>query len=410
MCVVQNIIACGRGLVKENCPWAAEVGKEAGEEEAEALWKRSWLSFTFQSETGFSGKSKLIAGCSVLPSKERRPAVKKGADRAGIGGFPAARVDAKPSGVGTRQREGFSPPSPTSPIKVPFDVDEQKASVPYQMLLLLEQMQQSKQKSVHPMNLVQCLSKHDVKLFVLYDAAELFLILWNLIKDQITSTDLAERLTHQYTIRLKEHLTCQECSYETKKDSNLIMLPLHLSDSDSHAFKKLEDALHYFFASEQMMEESTFCCEQCNRKAPRLRGVKVTYLPQTLTLHLKRFTSNERHRTRKIYNSLSFPQSLDFSQILTPEQYCPDIQEKDDGLYDLFAVVPHSGSADFGHYCAYVWSLTEHKWYCFNDSSVCQVFWDDIKCTYGRASLRWGETAYLLVYMKKNCKALWSDL
>ncbi|XP_003220892.2 ubl carboxyl-terminal hydrolase 18 isoform X2 [Anolis carolinensis] len=295
-------------------------------------------------------------------------------------------------------------------IKVPFDVDEQKASVPYQMLLLLEQMQQSKQKSVHPMNLVQCLSKHDVKLFVLYDAAELFLILWNLIKDQITSTDLAERLTHQYTIRLKEHLTCQECSCETKKDSNLIMLPLHLSDSDSHAFKKLEDALHYFFASEQMMEESAFCCEQCNRKAPRLRGVKVTYLPQTLTLHLKRFTSNERHRTRKIYNSLSFPQSLDFSQILTPEQYCPDIQEKDDGLYDLFAVVAHSGSADFGHYCAYVWSLTEHKWYCFNDSSVCQVFWDDIKCTYGRASLRWGETAYLLVYMKKNCKALWSDL
>lgn len=41
--------------------------------------------------------------------------------------------------------------------------------------------------------------------------------------------------------------------------------------------------------------------------------------------------------------------------------------------YELFAVVAHSGSASCGHYCAYIRSLTECKWYCFNDSEVCQV-------------------------------------
>lgn len=41
--------------------------------------------------------------------------------------------------------------------------------------------------------------------------------------------------------------------------------------------------------------------------------------------------------------------------------------------YELFAVVAHSGSSSCGHYCAYIRSLTEHKWYCFNDSEVCQV-------------------------------------
>lgn len=41
--------------------------------------------------------------------------------------------------------------------------------------------------------------------------------------------------------------------------------------------------------------------------------------------------------------------------------------------YELFAVVAHTGSTSCGHYCAYIWSLTECKWYCFNDSEVCQV-------------------------------------
>ncbi|XP_039919371.1 ubl carboxyl-terminal hydrolase 18 isoform X3 [Hirundo rustica] len=70
--------------------------------------------------------------------------------------------------------------------------------------------------------------------------------------------------------------------------------------------------------------------------------------------------------------------------------------------YELFAVVAHSGSTSCGHYCAYIRSLTERKWYCFNDSEVCQVSWDDIKCTYGHSNLCWSETAYLLFYMKKH--------
>ncbi|KAF7248547.1 Ubl carboxyl-terminal hydrolase 18 [Varanus komodoensis] len=48
-------------------------------------------------------------------------------------------------------------------IQVPFDPEEKKLSVPYQMLLLLEQMQRGKQKSVHPLDLVKCLVKHNMK-------------------------------------------------------------------------------------------------------------------------------------------------------------------------------------------------------------------------------------------------------
>ncbi|KAG8138384.1 hypothetical protein E2320_004283 [Naja naja] len=247
-------------------------------------------------------------------------------------------------------------------INVPFGTAERKASVPYQMLLLLESMQRAKGKSVRPFDLIYCLSYHGVRckelmeplgyhldMFVLHDASEVYYKIWNLLKDQIADTDLVERLTDLYTTRLQELLVCQKCSHEIKIDSKRLMLHLPMFDFDSHRIINLENSLHCFFRPEQLTKENMCHCEKCNKKTEHMRN---------------------------------------------------------DGLYDLFAVIAHSGPADFGHYCAYIWSLTEHKWYCFNDSSVCEVSWDDIKCTYGRQSLSWGETAYLLVYMRKNSTSL----
>ncbi|XP_039223900.1 ubl carboxyl-terminal hydrolase 18 isoform X2 [Crotalus tigris] len=290
-------------------------------------------------------------------------------------------------------------------IKVPFGAAEQKASVPYQMLLLLESMQQAKGKSVRPFDLICCLSRHGVRLFVRHDASEVYYKIWNLLKDQITNTDLVERLTHLYTIRLQELLVCQKCFHEIKIDSNQLMLHLPMFDFDSHPIINLENSLRSFFRPEQLTKENMCYCTKCDKKTSCLRTVKITYLPRMLTLHLARFRSKDGNRTRKVTHSLAFPPKLDFSQILAPEQFHPDAKKRD-GMYDLFAVIAHSGSADFGHYCAYIWSLTEYKWYCFNDSSVCKVFWDDIKSTYGRQSLCWGETAYLLVYMRRSSRSL----
>uniref|UniRef100_A0A8C4WJ20 Ubiquitin specific peptidase 18 n=1 Tax=Gopherus evgoodei TaxID=1825980 RepID=A0A8C4WJ20_9SAUR len=258
-------------------------------------------------------------------------------------------------------------------IKVPTVDTEQKKSVPYQMLLLLEQMQRSKQRAVYPHQLVRCLTLHNLKLFVQYDAAQLFLSLWNLIKSQITDGQLADRLTTLYTIRVQEYLVCQKCSFETKRDSNMLTLPLPMFNSCSQRLKTLEDSLCCFFQPELLTDNNMCLCEHCERKTPCLQVSELACLPHTLTLHLKRFYYRKSSWTQKISYCLPFPQSLDFNQILTQEQCHPDAKEKADWQYDLFGVVAHSGLASFGHYCAYIRSLTEGKWYCFNDSSVCQV-------------------------------------
>nr|XP_035958346.1 ubl carboxyl-terminal hydrolase 18 isoform X3 [Halichoerus grypus] len=235
-------------------------------------------------------------------------------------------------------------------ITVPRGTEEQRRSVPFQLLLLLERMQDSRQKAVQPMELAYCLQKYNVPMFVQHDAAQLYLTVWNLIKDQITDVDL-------------------------------------------------EDALRCFFQPRELSGKSKCFCEKCGKKTCGKQVLKLTHLPQTLTIHLLRF-SIRNSQTEKICHSLDFPQSLDLSQVLLIEEDLCNAEEQLGRQYELFAVVAHVGAADFGHYCAYIQNSVDGKWFCFNDSSVSWVSWEDIQCTYGNHNYRWRETAYLLVYMK----------
>ncbi|KFQ44059.1 Ubl carboxyl-terminal hydrolase 18, partial [Nestor notabilis] len=287
-------------------------------------------------------------------------------------------------------------------ITVPLRAEQKKRNVPYQMLRLLEEMQCGKRKAVNPEALAVCLSVFKVKLFVQHDAAQLFLTLWNLIKRQMNKPELVEELNDLYTICIQEHLACQKCSFEEKRNSCMLTLPLPLLDANCRMLKTLKDCLQHFFHPEELTDHNMCFCDQCGRKTPFLQSMKLVHLPQTLTIHLKRFCFEKSAYIHKLSHYLPFPQDLDFNAVLTESQCQADDNEKAGWQYDLFAVVAHSGSISCGHYCAYVRSLTECKWYCFNDSEVCQVLWDDVKCTYGHSNLHWGETAYLLIYMKKH--------
>ncbi|GAB1291237.1 Sodium- and chloride-dependent GABA transporter 2 [Apodemus speciosus] len=242
-------------------------------------------------------------------------------------------------------------------ITVPRGAEEQKRSVPFQLLLLLEKMQDSRQKAVLPSELVQCLQKYNVPLFVPHDAAHLYLTIWNLTKDQITDRDLAERLQGLFTIWTQESLICVGCAAESSRRSGLLTLSLPLFDTDSKPLKTLV--------------------------------LKLTHLPQTLTIHLMRFSAGNS-RTGKLCHSVYFPQSLDFSQVLPTEKDLGDTEEQSEIHYELFAVIAHVGMADFGHYCAYIRNPVDGKWLCFNDSHVCWVTWKDVQCTYGNHRYRWG--------------------
>ncbi|OWK59567.1 Ubl carboxyl-terminal hydrolase 18 [Lonchura striata] len=300
-------------------------------------------------------------------------------------------------------------------ITVPPSPAQRRNDVPYQMLLLLEKMQCGKCKAVGPTDLACCLSEHRVKLFVQHDAAQLFLTLWNLLKKQMKKPELVKELSDLYTICIQEHLACQKCSFEVKNNSTMLTLPLPVLDANSHRLKTLTGEVgkglnHIKFerrSTTQICQDSSvsvikntdtfspvrkkvLVCPQFSVALLTVsQSMKLTHLPQTLALHLKRFCFEKSSRTHKLSLHLPFPQELDLREVLTESQCQADDSEKATWQFELFAVVAHSGLSSCGHYCAYIRSLTDCKWYCFNDSEVCQVSWDDVKCTYGHSNLYW---------------------
>jgi PREDICTED: similar to CG4165-PA len=89
----------------------------------------------------------------------------------------------------------------------------------------------------------------------------------------------------------------------------------------------------------------------------------IAYPPPILTLHIKRFEVDARHITlKKINQFISFPLKLNLSPF-TSRIYLPLSKLFEDHLsdppnntmiYDLYAVVEHSGSIRSGHYTAYI--------------------------------------------------------
>ncbi|XP_065074039.1 ubiquitin carboxyl-terminal hydrolase 47 isoform X2 [Ochlerotatus camptorhynchus] len=75
-------------------------------------------------------------------------------------------------------------------------------------------------------------------------------------------------------------------------------------------------------------------------------------------------------------------------------------------LYELFAIMIHSGSASGGHYYAYIKDFNSCKWYSFNDQTVSPITQDDIQKSFGGGSSKTyysgayssSTNAYMLMY------------
>ncbi|VDP21135.1 unnamed protein product [Schistosoma margrebowiei] len=128
----------------------------------------------------------------------------------------------------------------------------------------------------------------------------------------------------------------------------------------------------------------SFLPSRCNG----LKQFRLVALPEILTLHLKRFSSNHLYSS-KLSSPVNFPlKNLDLSPYLHRD--CTDKIT----TYDLIGVICHYGGCGGGHYttCAYN-SSTEH-WYEFNDEHVRKLDAEQVE------SLK--SSAYILFYRKRD--------
>ncbi|KAG8438747.1 hypothetical protein GDO86_005080 [Hymenochirus boettgeri] len=282
-------------------------------------------------------------------------------------------------------------------IRRPDDNVSAERHLPYELLALFEEMQNTKEDAVFPYRILCCLHTVGMRSFAQYDIADLFYHIWNLLIEQIPYPSLVKRLRELYVIRLKEYVTCHKCSHIQSRDLEVLTIPLLVRHSKYHRNLPLVSWYWCIYAGS---EDHQSFCPKCEGNTAGQKVLRLSHLPRTLSIHLNRISQQKSSQLQKVNRPLSFPSTLDLSEVLDLEQFPEQEHNQSEYQYRLFAVVAHSGTASSGHYCAYIKSWKDQKWYCFNDSSVCKVSWDDVKCTYGNVNFHYGVMACLLVYIQ----------
>ena len=122
----------------------------------------------------------------------------------------------------------------------------------------------------------------------------------------------------------------------------------------------LNDCLKLFTKEEEI---SDIQCEKCKKKTLFKKTLEIERLPQYLVIVLKRFKYILTNSI-KIQNLIKFP--LDD---LPLENYVS--QKNINDKYNLFGLINHSGSVEWGHYNS-IFKVND-SWLCFDDSHVSEI-------------------------------------
>jgi len=104
----------------------------------------------------------------------------------------------------------------------------------------------------------------------------------------------------------------------------------------------------------------------CNQKTQAEKVSELHRLPPVLIFTLQRFKNGMKNQ-----DHVDFPLSgLNMSQYLSKLNPHYSV---DDNIYDLYGVINHFGSLNFGHYTANCYNEEAQAWFNFNDSSVTKI-------------------------------------
>ena len=183
-------------------------------------------------------------------------------------------------------------------------------------------------------------------------------------------------------------INCKEdCCYFQKFN----VLPIRLSKIDDMSDDALSSKIPILKLLESLNDfEFTLERKWCESTSHSFKSAKLCRLSKLLVISLEIFEDIESEEqesndedddgegenesetnVRKHFIDVDFPtKDLDISSIIHPEFK----SENSNYLYDLYAVVYHSGTFKWGHYTAEVKNTDgDNKWYSWNDHNVSAI-------------------------------------
>ncbi|KAM8752731.1 ubiquitin carboxyl-terminal hydrolase 11 isoform 1-T1 [Rhynchonycteris naso] len=152
---------------------------------------------------------------------------------------------------------------------------------------------------------------------------------------------------------------------------------------------RLQECIELFTTVETLEKENPWYCPSCKQHQLATKKLDLWALPETLIIHLKRFSYTKFSR-EKLDTLVEFPiRDLDFSEfVIKPQnESAPELYK-----YDLIAVSNHYGGMRDGHYTTFACNKDSGQWHYFDDNSVSPVTENQIE----------SKAAYVLFYQRQD--------
>ena len=146
------------------------------------------------------------------------------------------------------------------------------------------------------------------------------------------------------------------CSKETYGFQYYLDLPLKIPNNKNNL--DMIDLLELFFSEEEVISENI--CSSCLSDCARKKTIRITKLPKILILSIIRF--NELDNSKNLCE-INFDNILDIENFI---DFC--ICKDNETLYDLYGILCHNGSLNFGHYYSSVKIEGLNLWFNFSDN------------------------------------------
>ncbi|XP_037723326.1 ubiquitin carboxyl-terminal hydrolase 47 isoform X1 [Drosophila subpulchrella] len=354
-----------------------------------------------------------------------------------------------------------------------FDNDNEAKNIPYQLQKLFLNLQTSPKAAVETTDLTRSFGWDSTEAWQQHDIQELCRVMFDALEHKFKNTKQANLISNLYEGKMNDYVKCLECNTEKTREDTFLDIPLPVRPfGSSSAYGSIEEALRAFVQPETLDGNNQYLCEKCKKKCDAHKGLHFKSFPYILTLHLKRFDFDYQTMHRiKLNDRVTFPQTLNLNTFInrsgnsgepTPQlngtvddcstadsgsameddnlssgvvttasssQHENDLNDEDEGidmssstsksakqgagpyLYELFAIMIHSGSASGGHYYAYIKDFDNNEWFCFNDQNVSSITQEDIQRSFGgpngsyySSAYTSSTNAYMLMYRQVDAK------
>eukprot|EP00742_Colponemidia_sp_Colp-10_P020387 GILJ01023747.1.p1 GENE.GILJ01023747.1~~GILJ01023747.1.p1 ORF type:complete len:388 (-),score=29.25 GILJ01023747.1:68-1078(-) len=172
-------------------------------------------------------------------------------------------------------------------------------------------------------------------------------------------------------------VACRACGHESWSFDPVLDLVLSMPSSRISSLQ-VSLLLQWYTGLSKLEGADRYYCAKCKKPQEADRQVTIARWPAVLSLSLARFDRYGRKNSEEV----TFDEDL-----LTAADCSADRRQRQ---YELFSVVIHTGTTDYGHYYAYV--KKAGKWFRCDDSLVREVNFSMVRSE--------GRGAYILFYRK----------